>query len=308
MRELDAATRFFIRSSFGSLVAIVIAIGTTSLARADDVAKGTTEEKKATEGATDVTGEGFAKGAKDEDAKDATEVQVSAGGLSAAGNSKLLAVTASEKFRLRREENQLTVVSAFNYGRTGSPTGEAKTTVDNLQGKLRYDRFLAPHVSAFLGVQGRRDRFQGLDLRLQIDPGVAYYFVDEKEEQVWVEVGYDYLHDIRRDDAIVDATGAPLLDASGAPLEKTKTVHSGRVFFGLDEEISEGVSIIADIEYLAALTDTTFWKLNGDAMVTSKLGKHFALATAFSFRYDHAPLPGKERLDEITSVNFVWSY
>ena len=289
----------------------IVAVGGFALpARADDVAKGTEDTSQATKGSTDVTTEGFeAKAKKDDaDAKDATELSVSAGGLSAAGNSKLLAVTASEKFRIRRGMNQLSILSAFNYGRSGLNGGEPQTTVDNDQGKLRYDRFLMPHLSAFLGVQGRRDRFQGIDLRLQIDPGLAYYVIDEAKQQLWIEGGYDYLHDIRRDDALLDPkTGLPILDANGAPLDKTKTVHSGRVFFGYDHEVSEGVSLVFGLEYLAALTDTTFWKLNGDAMVTSKLGKAFALATAFSFRYDHAPLPGKEKLDELTSVSLVWT-
>ena len=284
-------------------------VGFTLPAHADDVAKGTADESKATKGATDVATEGFEGGAKkdDADAKDATELSVSAGGLSAAGNSKLLAVTGSEKFRIRRGMNQLVILSALNYGRSGLNGGEPQTTVDNQQGKLRYDRFLIPHLSAFLGVQGRRDRFAGLDLRLQIDPGLAYYVIDEAKTQLWLEGGYDYLHDIRRDDALVDATGAPLLDSNGAPLDKTKTVHSGRVFAGYNYQVTDGVSLVFGLEYLAALTDTTFWKLNGDAMVTSKLGKAFALATAFSFRYDHAPLPGKEKLDEITSVSLVWT-
>jgi putative salt-induced outer membrane protein len=304
---MRSRARFF---SFAVVALFTFAIGFAFRARADDVAAGSGGSAAATKGSTDVTSEGFAAAAKhdDETAKDATELSVAAGGLSAAGNSKLLAITASEKFRIRRGMNQLSILSAFNYGRSGLNGGEPQTTVDNDQGKLRYDRFLVPHLSAFLGVQGRRDRFQGLDLRLQIDPGLAYYFIDEAKSQLWLEGGYDYLHDIRRDDALVDATtGAPLLDQNGAPLEKTKTVHSGRLFVGYDKEVSEGVSLVFGLEYLAALTDTTFWKLNGDAMVTSKLGKAFALATAFSFRYDHAPLPGKEKLDELTSVSLVWT-
>lgn len=278
-------------------------------ARADEVAAGTEQTATATKGSTDVVAEGFASAVPEnhDDDKDATELSVSAGGLSAGGNSKLLALTTAEKFRIRRGMNQFALLAAANYGRIGDSSGNAQTTVDNQQGKIRYDRFLAPHFSAFLGLQARRDRFQGLDLRLQIDPGLAYYFVEEKSQQFWLEGGYDYLHDVRRDDALVDANGAPILDSDGNALAKTKSVHSGRLFAGYNNQISEGVSIVFGVEYLAALTDTTFWKLNGDAMVTSKLGKHFALATAFSFRYDHAPLPGKEKLDEVTSLNLVWS-
>ena len=279
-------------------------------ARAQDLPKGTAKDDPASKGTTDVTTDSFEAGKKDdpEKAKDTTELAISAGGLAASGNSKLLALTTASTFRLRREENQFSAVLAGNFTRVGPPGGgESVTTVENIQGKSRYDRFLSGEFGVFLGLQGRRDRFQGLNLRLQVDPGVFYYFVDEASQQLWTEVGYDLLHDIRRDDSIVDATGNRLLDSNGDPLAKTKTVHSGRLFAGYSNKLNEAVTFTLGLEYLQALKDTTFWKFNGDAAVTSKLGKRFSFATALSLRYDHEPLPGKQKLDTITSLNLVYT-
>jgi putative salt-induced outer membrane protein len=278
---------------------------------AQDLPKGTAKDEPASKGTTDVTTDKFEAGAKDdpEKAKDTTELAISAGGLAASGNSKLLALTTASTFRLRREQNQFSALLAGNYTRTGPPGGgDSVTTVENIQGKSRYDRFISGEFGAFLGVQGRRDRFQGLNLRLQIDPGVFYYFVDQASQQLWTELGYDLLHDIRRNDALFDpVTGNRLNDAKGDPLAKTKTVHSGRLFAGYSNKLNEAVTFTMGIEYLQALKDTTFWKLNGDAAVTSKLGGRFSLATAFSLRYDHEPLPGKQKLDTITSLSLVYT-
>lgn len=301
------------RSSLRWLLALTL-LGATTVpageARADAPAKGTAEAASVSKGSTDVTKEGFeapAKDKDDKDAKDTTQLSIQAGGASAGGNSRLFAFTVASTFRIRREENQLSAALAANYSRTALPGTDYQTTVENEQAKARYDRFVAKHVSVFLGVQARRDRFQGLDARLQVDPGVAYYFVDEEKTQLWTELGYDYLHDIRRDDAIRDAAGNPVLDADGAPLSKTKSVHSARAFAGYTNALNDAVTFSLGLEYLQAVKDTTFWKLNGDATLASKIAEKFQLATAFSFRYDHAPLPGKQRSDTLISLNLVYT-
>ncbi len=288
------------RLAFG-LAAISIALVSGS-ALAEDVPTGTSEAAKATKGTTDVTSEGkFEGGSKfDPEAKDATELSISAGGLSASGNSKLLALTTASTFRFRRIDNQLSAALAANYTKSGVAGADAVTTVENFQGKTRYDRFLSGDFAVFLGVQGRRDRFQGLDFRIQIDPGVAYYFVNQKSQQLWTEVGYDFLHDIRRDDALLDPT-------TGITADKTKTVHSGRLYVGYSNKLNEAVTFVAGVEYLQAIKDTTNWKLAGDAALTSKLAGNFSLATAFSLRYDHNPLAGKQTTDTITSLSLVYT-
>lgn len=131
------------------------------------------------------------------------------------------------------------------------------TTANNLQALARYDRFLG-NVSLFLSAQARNDRFQGLDLRQQVDPGVAYYFINEKTTQLWVELGYDLLFDVRRNDSRVqlDADKKPAVDAAGQPLPllaKTRTIHSARGFIGFEYVLNEGSKLVAGIEALQGL-------------------------------------------------------
>lgn len=280
-----------------------------ALARAQGaVPKGTTKDNVVSKGKTDVTAEGFqAASRKEGEDKDATELQVQGGGLATTGNSKQLSLTTAASFRLRRSDDQLTLVAAGNYSRASVGGRPIETTVENLQGKSRYDRFFATDWTAFLGVQARRDRFAGLGLRLQVDPGVGYYFVNRAERIFWAELGYDLLYDVRRDEARVqtDADGNPI---PAAPLlAKTNTVHSGRAFLGYRYTLNEGVSITTGLEYLQGLSDTSVHRVNGEAVVTSKFTQSLSLATSFLFRYDNKPLPGKEQLDTITSVSLVVS-
>src|SRR5690606_6424383 len=134
-----------------------------------------------------------------------------------------------------------------NFGRS-APSREdpMETTVENYQGRVRYDVFFAEQVAAFLQLSARRDRFQGLDLRLNIDPGLAYYFVDDKSLQFWSELGYDLQHDVRREEARIDPDTGDIAD-------KTQTRHHARAFLGYDNKLNKSVSFYSGLEYLQGL-------------------------------------------------------
>jgi len=291
-----------------TLPCILVGLLLATPALADDVPAGTAGTGAATKGKSDIVTDTKVETAakKDPKDKDATEWSVQGGLLATSGNTQSLAVTGGTAFRLRKKDDQLSAAAAVNYARASTPAkGDkpatpADTTVENYQAKVRYDRFISGSFVGFLGVQGRRDRFAGLDLRLQVDPGVGYYFIDTKPIVFWAELGYDFMHDIRRDDALV-----PQKD--GTIPEKTATVHSGRAFLGYKNKINAGTAISFALEYLQGLSNTDAYRFNGEMIVSAKLTKTFSLATSFAFRYDHAALPGKEKLYTVTAASLVYS-
>jgi putative salt-induced outer membrane protein YdiY len=276
----------------------------SAVANAQEPAKGLMTTKPATEGATNVTTEGFDKidVKKDAKADDATELQLSAGALTSSGNARLLAFTGASRFRARRQDNQLSLAFAGNRSSSAAtPDAPMQTTLSNVQGKARYDRFLGEGFAVFLSLSGRNDRFQGLLLRTNLDPGLAYYFIDATPHQLWTEVGYDFQHDLRREQNLQAAA------AKGIILDKTATRHSSRLFLGYNGAINKTVSLKTGAEYLQGLADTKYWQFNWDVALSSTLGSNFSLATTFNLRYDHAPLPGIKTTDTITAVNLVYT-
>lgn len=292
------------RAPFVPGLAALSCVLSSSLAQAQ-IPASATDDAKVTGGATDLTDDkAITMAADDPEAKDATELGLSVGGLLATGNARLFAGTASSKFRLRRTDNQLSAAAAANYGRAAaSPADDMETNVENYQGTARYDRFFGD-VTLFLSLQGRRDRFQGLNLRGRVDPGVGYYFINEKTTLLWTELGYDFLVDFRRADSleVVDDAGV-VIDT----LDNKEVVHSGRLFVGFDYALNDGLKLALGVEFMQGLSDTDIRRLNGTAEISATVKEHLALAFGFTERYDSAPLPGKEELDTISTVSIVYT-
>jgi putative salt-induced outer membrane protein YdiY len=242
-----------------------------------------------------------------------TTATVSAGGLLSTGNSQLVAASVNAKFDLRRGADGFGASLVGNYGE-GAAAGQAlQVTTENLQERLRYDRYLGDRESLFLIGTARHDRFQGLNVRFNVDPGVKYLFVNADSTKLWSEIGYDFQYDIRRDAArgAVGPNGQPMVDSNGNPvpplLDKTATDHSARLFGGFRHAFNKDVTFSTGVEYLQSLVGLTRYRINYDALVAAGLGGGFSLGVAFSARYDHHPLPGKEHLDTGTTLSLIYS-
>ncbi len=238
-------------------------------------------------------------------APEGTTASISAGGLSSSGNSKLVAFTTSGNYDWRRGANGVGASLVGNYGKSAPPDGEMETTTENLQGRLRYDRYLIEDASVFLLVTGRHDRFQGLAFRLNLDPGFKYLFVNRPKTQLWAEVGYDFQYDTRTSEArnVLDADGM-VIDR----LDKHETDHSARAFLGFKHAFNDDVALANGIEYLQSFVDGERYRFNYDVLFTAKVWGDLALGVGFNARYDNTPLPEKVKLDTTSTLSLVYSF
>jgi putative salt-induced outer membrane protein len=264
------------------------------------------KQAPATAGSTQAAKEGFQAVAAPPaaDSKDASTLKLSAGGLLSAGNSRNLALTAGADYFLRRGRSQFSALAAVNYGRS-APSTELPTevTVENYQGSVRYDYFFVGGLAGFGSVSARRDRFQELDLRLNFDPGLAYYVIDEKEQRFWGELGYDLQYDVRRQQAV----DASLVDADPGTLDRTELRHNVRLFAGYVNQVGTAVKFNAGVEYLQNVTEAKNARVNLDLGLTSQINGSFSIATTFSLKFDNNPVPGVEKTDLVTALNLVYT-
>lgn len=288
------------------LTPVLVCLGTLGFGRpaqAQDTPPGVISQDAATTGTTDVASGGFqTAAAKEALAKEVSELELSAGGLVASGNSRSTAVTGAGKLRLRRANNQYSANFAGNYARAAASVDEPMdTSVSNVQGRVRYDRYLSDTWSLFVAESARRDRFQGLVLRLNFDPGVAFYLFDYEKHRLLAELGYDLQYDVRRDDTIAESA------LQGIDVDKTDVEHSGRAFAGYENKLNQAVSFSTGLEYIQSVTDAENWRFNWDVGLTSSIAESFSLAATFSLRYDSNPLPGVETTDTTTALSLVYT-
>jgi putative salt-induced outer membrane protein len=215
-----------------------------------------------------------------------------------------LAATSAANFRLRRDIHQFGAVFAGNYAQSAADRdSDIQRTVSNIQGRVRYDIFFAKHWSAFSMVTARHDPFQGLELRLNVDPGIAYWALVKKAHRLWFEAGYDYQFDLRTDEAriVEDEDGIP----TGEILRPVRHNHAARLFAGYANHLSEYVTFDTGFEYLQSFLVARRWRINWDLGLTTNITNRFALATTFTMRVDNDPLPNVRKVDTITALNLV---
>ena len=244
---------------------------------------------------------------------DGTSASISAGGLLSTGNSRLLALSGNGVYDTRFDSNGVGASILGNYGQ-GAPAGSGvQVTAENLQGRLRYDRYIIDEFAVFVINTGRHDRFQGLDFRYNLDPGVKYLFIAEAAHALWAELGYDFQYDVRRNDSrvVLDDNKNVVLDpTTGQPkvLDKTATDHSIRAFVGHKHAFNEHVTLSLGLEYLQSVVDVERSRVNGDALFAAKVGGGLAVGLGVSARFDNRPLPGKENLDTATTLSLIYAF
>lgn len=298
------------------------------------VPEGTAKQDAASSGSTELgTGDKFsaakevapadedaadaaAEAEADPHANDATEFDVALGGIFSTGNSRTLAATGTTNFRLRRTIHQFGAAAAGNYGASGVPNSDRyETAVGNVQGLVRYDVFFARDWTAFLQLTARHDPFQGLEYRMNIDPGFAYYVINKTKHRLWFEAGYDFQYDLRTDDAriLVDGDGAPILDMDGneqldPAVDKVQLNHAARLFAGYSNKLSDKVSFDTGLEYLQSVIVGRRFRINYLAALNTQLAERFSLALTFTLRYENEPLPNVRNLDTITAVSLAYRF
>ena len=279
--------------------------GSTELGTGD---KFSTAQDVGTEGEGE-EGEG---GEEDPHANDITSFDISAGGIFSTGNSRTLAATGLANFQMRRTIHQFGAQVAGNYGAGGNPDDDGYTTnVANVQGLVRYDVFFAKRWTAFLQTTARHDTFQGLNLRMNVDPGFAFYAINKPNHRLWFEAGYDFQYDLRTDESrlLLDDMGVPVEPNEFDPaIEPFLINHAARLYAGYSNKLSDKISFDTGLEYLQSVIVARRLRLNYLAALNMSLVDRLSIALTFTLRYENDPLPDVQKLDTISSVSLTYSF
>ena len=235
---------------------------------------------------------------------DLLRVTVAAGGVLSTGNTRSVAFNGSGAFELRRDANVLLAEVRGTYGEASirddmGEFGPWTNNAENVQGRVRYDRYFTAADAAFASLSARRDRFAGLDSRLQFQIGyLREIFDEEAKHRLWGEIGYDLTYDNFDPDPLVDPMTMMTLDGDAL-------VHSGRAFVGYTNHLNEAVTFDTGVEVLVNVQEPADTRVNWLSKFRSTLARGLQLSLDFELRWDNRPVQGKDELDTVTTLNIV---
>lgn len=117
---------------------------------------------------------------------------VVAGGSMASGNTDSRGANGSAMLQFRADRHRGTVRAKGNYNETSDVID-----VQNASGSLKYDYFLSKKLFTYGQVLIEHDKFQDLDLRYTLGPGLGYQFIESSDISLFAEAGISYVNEKR---------------------------------------------------------------------------------------------------------------
>ncbi|MDB4974075.1 MAG: hypothetical protein JWN48_2416 [Myxococcaceae bacterium] len=238
-------------------------------------------------------------------------VNIAFGATANAGNSKTYAGNLGGRFGLVRNYNQLMIEALGTIG--GARQGkfnDVNWTSRNVIARARYDLFLSPLDAVFVAIAPRRDKFAGLDVRLQNQIGyLRNLFFPVDAHRVWTELGYDFTYDnfSKIEGAKVMAPPVPA-GAQTAPTKQDPFIHSARLFLGYTNRVSPTATVSVGMENLFDLKDRHNVRVNGLIELTSSITQAFKLGLQSRVLFDNVPVTGAKKYDAIAVAQLVYTF
>jgi putative salt-induced outer membrane protein YdiY len=232
--------------------------------------------------------------------EDALALNLSAGGAFAFGNTKVFQIAAGGDFRWIARPHSISANALFLWGQARPPgTDNMETTTNNLNARGKYEVFLSEYNSLFAAVGLRNDVFAGMKPRVNGQIGYGRYFVAEEKVRFWGEIGYDLMHTVYR-----PIPGA--VDVADFPDQQT--VHSARLFFGLEHQVHEYLSYVGGLEGFLNVEEPKAYRFVFDNAIRSTLSDSFKLEVKARFMYEAQPVvPDARKLDTALVVSLLYS-
>lgn len=163
---------------------------------------------------------------------------------------------------------------------------DGTTTAENYDASVRGSRDLNDRVALTAGLNGRKDRLAGIDLRTQADVAVKWTLTDTDRWTVHTLAGPSW---VREDPVDGDANtylGAILqLDAACT--------------------ISDGASATARVTYLPNLEDSTDYRAETELGLQAAINRRLAMKLGYLWLFDNQPVPGFDKSDTRATASLV---
>lgn len=215
------------------------------------------------------------------------------GVIGATGNTESLSVTGSNytQYRYKRFENQWKF--AAYYFRVFSSRDDDQTTgtiAKYIFGVYRFDYYILPRFTYFVGGGGYTDEVKGIELAGQGFTGFRYFFIRNERQKLSTSVGYNYTYEDRQ------------------PPDGTKQIHSAMIELAYNIKLNSRVEFTENVTLLQSVRHGRDVRVNNDTELRVKMTDHLALALGFNLRFDNRPVTNFKKLDTMTNLSLAVTF
>jgi len=198
---------------------------------------------------------------------------VAIGGNLRSGNTDQAALSVGFSAMRRTEKDRFSLGFLFNYGEE-----EDEVTTRNTHGTAKYDYFFSKKFYGYLGLELLNDKFQDIQMRTIVGPGLGYQVWEDPVKALALEAGASYFSDNMRHGVDSDYITAR---------------------FGLNFRYSllKFIIFTDSLAYYPSLEKFSTYTLRNEAALSTPLGVRWALKLANILQYNSAPATGIGKTD-----------
>lgn len=204
------------------------------------------------------------------------DVTASAGLTLTRGNSKTLLAVGTLLGTKKWEQNEVELGLEGIYGEA-TINGTKTKNAESLHGFGQYNRLFSERFFGYLRVEGLHDAVADIRYRLQIGPGVGYYFIKTTNTTFRAEVGPGYVYE-----------------------QDTSEHHSYmslRVAERFDQKINAHAKIWEFAEFLPQVDRFSNYLINAEVGVETAITKKLSQKTYLQDSYHSEPAAGRLKND-----------
>lgn len=199
---------------------------------------------------------------------------VVAGGNMASGNTDSRGANLSTMLQVRTDRHRGTMRAKGNYNEI-----DDAADVQNVSGSFKYDYFLNKKLFSYAQVLIEHDKFQDLDLRYTIGPGLGYQFIESSSISLFAEAGISYVNENRE-------------------VSQDQDYTSGRWSIGFDWQIiPDRLKFFHLHEGYFRLEEPDDFFLRSQQGLRLPLARDFFATLEFDYDYNNRPAAGKKNSD-----------
>jgi putative salt-induced outer membrane protein YdiY len=190
------------------------------------------------------------------------------------GNSQVSTTTVSVQAEKKESAYIFQAGASTAYGRT-----EGETTTEKSNANAVYNHFLTERLTGSINFAVDVDRIADLLYRIQIGPGLGYFFVKTEKASLSANVGVNYFREKYEDIPADDYYAARFAERG-------------------EYRISETAKVWEAVEYLPALDDfNDKYLLKGEAGVEASMTAKTHIRLLVQDTYNNIPAPGRQPND-----------